>query len=641
MTTKTTTTILAALLVIAGCGNPPSGAPAGVAPVTTAAVGSSVPVASLLEARDGAACALVGTGTVLVAGGRTANAGATDTAELVDASGATGPVLAHMTTARAGAAAVRLDPTHVLIVGGHDAKGRALATTEIYDDALGTFVAGPSLAHAHDRSAVAVLDSSILVLGGVNEKSVEAVDAVKLTVRTLTGALGFPHADAQAVICSGTAVLVGGGRDVDAPEVYDAQAQKVEATGTPGKLRGQTLLSIKGVVLLEGGADAAGALAPSTEELSGKLAAITALGSARVHGTSVPFDGGTLVLGGDDRSAPIDGTDLVLSAKQAVKGPSLVLPRADFSAVALADGRVVVVGGLLPTGFPCADVEMILPPGARAPQPDAGFNAAVTTDLLLVQAIDELNQALALVNQLEDEVSQLEAQLTAAQDQLAQEQVALLTAQVQLQNALAAIAALQGQVSADNAQIAVLSARAQQAQSQASQSSAQIAALNAQIASLNNQLSSTQAQLAQSNSQVTSLQSQNASLRGQVSALQNDLAAAKGTPPPPPPAPAPAPAPAGLTPSTNPQRPVIEAVDPQGGVPGQSLRIYLSMGASTITVTFGGTTTVAPTAHSVTNYMGAITSYVDVIIPKIAAGGYQLQVTGDGLTSAPFSYRVN
>ncbi len=357
---------VALVLLVAGCaGKGGESTERSAAPVSTGS--RSAPAGSLIEPRDGAACALIGTSSVLVAGGRTARAEATDTAEIVEASGTVRPVLARMATARAGARAVSLDADRVLVIGGHDESGRPLDSTEIYSRSTRTFSFGPTLTAPRDGSAVAFVGSLILVFGGAEEKSVEAIETAELTTKRLGGSLERSHVGAQVAVV-GSRAVVGGGADADAPEVYDLESEKTVPQSSTDPRRGETIAAIGTKILLIGGASPGTTQVPATRELADGLRPLRqAIGLARSGGTSVAFMNGVLVLGGEDLNGPVAETDLVRSARVFERGPKLETPRRRANAVALADGSVIVVGGTTSTGAPVGPCEILLAPGATPP----------------------------------------------------------------------------------------------------------------------------------------------------------------------------------------------------------------------------------------------------------------------------------
>lgn len=652
----TTTMVMLEVLAVAGCGGGNRGTGNfTIAPVTTG-VGSSVPIGSLLQARDGAACALIGTGTVLVAGGRTGNAEATDTAETIDASGAVRPVLSRMSTPRAGASVIHPFRDYVLVIGGHDAKGRSLASTDYY--APFAFVAGPLLLAPRDGSAVALIGSSVFIFGGKGQKTVEVIDYVagEPKQRILKGELGLCHEGAQAAVF-GRTVIVGGGRDVDGPEAYDLDEEKTVPLAFKDAIRGDTLVETKKSVLFVGGAGETSILIAQTKEFSADLHSSITLGLGRVNGVAVPFMDGMLVLGGDDRTAPIAATDLIHSATAWEPGPSLSIPRDNAAAVALADGRVVVVGGRIATGAPCPSCEMLLPPGAPRPTSSATLDAYTQYELdhiaTLMQLMDT-QRALAAAN---DTIRQLVRQLwnvTAQRDQLT---VDVANYKAQLETANAALAQSRQQLADANAQIATLNGQLADANANAAALRDRLAVANAnassaqnRIATLEGRAQNAESSLAAANNQVSTLQGQVASLQNQLATAQSQLQAAQAaaasvpqttiTQPPVVPATYASPptrptADVGYASqaSTDPGRPVIFAVDPTTVSRGQTIRVYVTQWGNNNNVIFGGMTVRGRLSRG--DYQGRPMTYVEATVPALPLSYNRtaVQVVSDGQTS--------
>jgi hypothetical protein len=440
---------------------------------------------------------------------------------------------------------VTLDADRALLIGGHDPAGAALLSTELYVASVEAFVDGPSLAVAHDEAAVAQIGTRVYVLGGKNETSVEEIDATTLATRRLAGRLERPHAGAQAAV-SGRTVVVGGGHDMDSPEGYDVDAEKTVSLGATDQVRGQTLCALGGTVYLIGGSGEAAVLTPFTKVLGDELRATTPLGSARVHGTSVPFMGGVLVVGGDDRRQALASTDLVFANETSWRGPVLGTPREDMGAVALADGRVVLIGGSLSNGAASAVIEFVVPPGGVVPAPNAGFASAVAADQQLAAKQRELDDTRVALQAADDQILKLNATIASvtAQRDAAKAQAASTQAQLTAtQQALsAAQSAAQSQMAAAQSQIAALTARVQQVQ-------ASLVAANAQVSSLNGQVGSLQLALAQAQAVEASERAQIQSLQAQLAAASSAAASTGGI----------AILPVALTPQTPPRAPVVPA----------------------------------------------------------------------------------
>lgn len=649
-------TILAAMttvLMVAGCAGGKGGkGGVAVAPVGTN-VASSVPIASLLQARTDSACALVGTGSVLVAGGKTDRAIATDTAELIDATGAVRPVLSRMSAARANGRAVRLDADRVLVIGGHDDSERMLASTEIYSRSLRTFVVGPLLTAPRDGAAVAVIGSTIFVFGGKGQRTVEAIDPRTLRATRLRGELELEHVGAQVAFV-GRTVIVGGGTDIEAPEAYDLDAEQAVALAFRDQVRGETLVQLESSILFVGGSGESAILGPRTKEFSTALRSSTIpLGVGRVNGTAIRFMGNVLVLGGDDRVNPIKATDLVTSATTWERGPELCTPRTSPSAVALQDGRVIVVGGTDAAGRPVSACEMILGAGATLPSSSATFDVYTAEELALAGKIRELDATKKLLADAQLRNQQLGQQIDALTVQRSQLERDVAQQKAEAASARAALAKVQQELAAANAQIASLrsqlaTATAQVAslQGQLATATSNAAALQGQVATLSARALGSEAALVTANGRIAQLTAQVNALQGQLATAQTQLQAAQAqaskvqavAPVAPVVASAP-PVPQGgilngFTPSTEPTRPLIIGILEAAVARGQTIRVYVRNYGNDNKVVFGGTV-VAGNLRSGA-YFGQPTAYIEATVPTTLAPGFNrvaIQAMCDGLTS--------
>ncbi|MEM1031737.1 MAG: kelch repeat-containing protein [Myxococcota bacterium] len=109
---------------------------------------------------------LLGDGTAVLIGGDN-GAVVLASIERFDPQRGTSRLAGDLTTARSRHTATVLGDGRVLVVGGTDANGGALAAVEIYDPATDTATAGPDLAAARSgHAAVRLLDGRVLVVGG-------------------------------------------------------------------------------------------------------------------------------------------------------------------------------------------------------------------------------------------------------------------------------------------------------------------------------------------------------------------------------------------------------------------------------------------------------------------------------------------
>jgi hypothetical protein len=260
-------------------------------------------------------------GDVLVTGGHDSSFVATRAAERYDASTGTFSATGAMTVPRAGHTATVLADGRVLVAGGHqfNRENSALASAELYDPATGTFSATGSMAVARDSAVAALLPGGkVLVAGGYTTTSLAVASAEVYDPATgtfsPTASLSVPRGNAAAARLRNGDVLVTGGYSAF-PGAGTATAETYSAaTGTFAPT------------------------APMAVPRGDHTATAMPDGSVLVVGgfTQVPFLGLTL--------ASIERYDPATRAFRA--DGALGLARGRHLAVALADGGVLVAGGL-------------------------------------------------------------------------------------------------------------------------------------------------------------------------------------------------------------------------------------------------------------------------------------------------------
>jgi hypothetical protein len=243
--------------------------------------------------------------------------------------------------------------------------------------AVNAFKGGTLRSAAGDgHSATLLPDGRVLVItgawrgmGGATVPSAEVWDPVEGS-STRAGSLvtGRPHATAT-LLTDGRVLVVGGfggyaysSTALATVEVWDAESGAFREAGSLAQPRvGHTATRLQdGRVLVIGGSGPDGQLAsaevwdPTTERFRSAGSLATTRGG---HTATLLSDGGVLVVGG---STTGDGATMSFVTGAELWDPStgsfipageLVEPRAGHTATLLSDGRVLVVGGFIGSGY--------------------------------------------------------------------------------------------------------------------------------------------------------------------------------------------------------------------------------------------------------------------------------------------------
>jgi hypothetical protein len=335
---------------------------------------------SMLFARSHHTATLLTTGQVLVAGGVVGSAVAT--AELYDTATAMFTrTMGDMTVSRSGHAATLLnDPAlpnyrKVLIVGG---SASLAAPPELFDPATGTFTAtAPLAAPRQNPTSTLLLSGKVLIVGGnTNSGDLSAELYDPATGRfTSTGSTRILRIGHTATLLLDGRVLVAGGEvgvaDASA-ELYDPATGRFTATGsmTVGRT-GHTATRLHDGTVLVLGTDVSQIPTRATADVydpgTGNFTAVGDMSAdvfAQEFTASLRNDGTVLVVGtaGLQQSRQRDRGGRCLGFQAAVSGTnaevfasesegftasgSLITPRNRHTATVLADGTVLIAGGL-------------------------------------------------------------------------------------------------------------------------------------------------------------------------------------------------------------------------------------------------------------------------------------------------------
>jgi hypothetical protein len=294
-----------------------------LAPKPAPAVGSGSfsPTGSLETARGGAGAALLAGGRVLVVAGT--NGTDVLASEAFDPQSGTfsSAGLPGLSAGRYNVAAARLADGRVLIAGGNH-ESATLQTTLIYDPQTNGFSDGPLLTVPRANAAATLLaDGRVLLAGGNNATgfldSAEVYDPTT-NVFSPVGSMTSVRTNAVAAALPGGRALVAGGRDDDpilaSAEVFDPGTNSFSAAGI-GSMSVPRVAPVAaplpdGRVLVAGGANnSSPALAtaevfdPQTSGFSS--AGIGAMGTGRASAFATPLaDGRVLVAGGINENEP-------------------------------------------------------------------------------------------------------------------------------------------------------------------------------------------------------------------------------------------------------------------------------------------------------------------------------------------------
>lgn len=287
-----------------------------------------------------------------------------------------------MAVARSGATTTTLPDGRILIVGGSNGTGPT-ASAEIFSPTTGAWTSASPMSRARaEHSAVSLPDGRILITGGTDGQQIlresEIFDPT-FDTWTSTAALVYPRREhATTMLKDGRVLLTGGYSTARCPADADARTEMFDPATNSWTLGGWLFMSraghdahllADGTVLLVGGngqedaeyrAGYASAEIYDPETATGRLSQSALVGRTDGTTTQLP-DGRILWVGGcclqTPTSIPSLGTksEELAAADAEIYDPTahrwtrtalMGAPRMGHTATLLADGRVLVAGGI-------------------------------------------------------------------------------------------------------------------------------------------------------------------------------------------------------------------------------------------------------------------------------------------------------
>lgn len=311
---------------------------------------------------------LLPNGKILVAGGM--NSSTLNTAEVFDPStGNWTPTANNMSSPRSGHVAVLMGNGLVLLAGGTNGSS-LLLSADLYNPATNTFTPTGSMGTARTNARAVLLatpavNPDVLVMGGELAPAGTSERYNETTgTWSVSGSMNTARQQFTATLLSTNNVLIAGGTDVSANNVFYTSAELYDPTANSGvgsfialsaqmitgRFRHQAVVVNGGAnVLMIGGFN--NGLFPSTELYSVAGNTFLPTGSmtkARTeHRIGMLSNGKVLAVGCHDGSfAQVDLYDPVSGGTWGLTGSTLT-PHTRHQLTSLADGRILVTGGFV------------------------------------------------------------------------------------------------------------------------------------------------------------------------------------------------------------------------------------------------------------------------------------------------------
>ncbi|MGQ0506435.1 MAG: Kelch repeat-containing protein [Myxococcaceae bacterium] len=312
--------------------------------------------APLSSPRSGAAATLLPTDEVLVAGGADAS-GALSTATLYVPASDTWLPTGSLRTARTGHRITLLRGGAVLVTGGTDASGNVTSSAELFNRATAAWTTVAQMARARTGHTTTTLaDGTVLVIGGAASDLTSAERFVPGSNQWVPVApMANGRSGHTATLLPGAKVLVCGGGSTTC-ELYGVATGTWSLAAAPAATAAgstATLLPNGGVLLTVAGTSSAQVYTPSTNSWGPVLT----LPNLHESATATLLRNGKVAVIGKLPHASLmaDLYDYVSGTWSTVN--AVTSARHAHAAVALADGRVLLVGGNGASG-PLASVDL-------------------------------------------------------------------------------------------------------------------------------------------------------------------------------------------------------------------------------------------------------------------------------------------
>lgn len=304
---------------------------------------------------------------------------------------------ADMSERREYAGGVRLNDGRILAVSGHPLEGKSIASAELYDPKTATWSNTGSLRQSRNGANEATLlhDGRVLLAGGHNTEVVRGAEIFVPTTGQWSdaGSLSVGR-DPTATLLADGRVLVSGGIDwftdsgnvYSLAELYDPRTGKWTATGSlhTARYTHRAITLDNGRVLAVGGFEKPGTPLASPElyePSTGRWQTTEDIPKPRLgFGLVKLLDGRVLVAGGSTGSSAkrtylasavlYDPRAGHWSETQPMKDK-----RAGFATTLLADGQVLVAGGIADSGLELKSAELF-DPRTGSWRPAASMNVA-------------------------------------------------------------------------------------------------------------------------------------------------------------------------------------------------------------------------------------------------------------------------